>query len=71
MEKGTTNGIITDIDGRFQLETAANAILVISYIGYNTQEVKTENNSIINIELQEDSQKLEEVVVVGYGTQKR
>lgn len=71
VEKGTTNGIITDIDGRFQLETTVNAILVISYIGYNTQEVKTENNSIINIELQEDSQKLEEVVVVGYGTQKK
>lgn len=71
VEKGTTNGIITDIDGRFQLETAANAILVISYIGYNTQEIKIENNSIINIELQEDSQKLEEVVVVGYGTQKK
>ena len=71
VEKGTTNGIITDIDGRFQLETATNAILVISYIGYNTQEVKTDNNSIINIELQEDSQKLEEVVVVGYGVQQK
>lgn len=71
MEKGTTNGIITDIDGRFQLETAVNAILVVSYVGYNTQEIKIGNNSIINIELQVDSQELKEVVVVGYGTQKK
>lgn len=67
--KGTTHGCITDLDGKFALEDVpANATLQISYIGYLPQEMKVENQSTFNIVLQEDSQSLDEVVVVGYGT---
>lgn len=69
--KGTTNGTITDIDGRFSLEAPGNAVLSISYIGYNAQDVKIGNRSSIKIALKEDTQKLDEVIVVGYGTQKK
>ncbi len=69
--KGTTIGIITDIDGKYTLEVPTNATLVFSYIGYRTQELSVGNQSTINITMQEDTQKLEEVVVVGYGTQKK
>ena len=69
--KGTTLGTITDIDGNFSLEAAPNAVLQVSYIGYITREVSIGNNTRIDIQLVEDMQKLEEVVVVGYGTQKR
>lgn len=71
MEKGTTNGVITDIDGEFSLSIKQNAILQISYIGYLTQEITVANQSHIKCILYEDSQSLEEVVVVGYGTKKR
>lgn len=71
MEKGTVNGVITDIDGRFFLEVASNATLVISYIGYKTEEVAVANKHNLSITLKEDSETLEEVVVVGYGTQKK
>ena len=71
MEKGTTNGIITDMDGKFTLQVAENAILQISYIGYVAQELAVKNQSNITITLLEDFQKLDEVVVVGYGTQKK
>jgi TonB-linked SusC/RagA family outer membrane protein len=70
-EKGTTNGTSTDTDGKFTLSISENAVLSISYIGYVTQEVKTDNKTAITIILYEDTQKLEEVIVVGYGTQKR
>ena len=66
-----SNGTITDIDGNFTLQVAENATLVISYIGYVTQEVKVTPGKILNVTLQEDNQMLEEVVVVGYGVQKK
>lgn len=71
LEKGTTNGTITDIDGRFSLEVGAKATLAISYIGYVDQNITIGNKSMVSIILQEDSQTLEEVVVIGYGTQKK
>ncbi|WP_234998020.1 TonB-dependent receptor [Parabacteroides sp. Marseille-P3160] len=71
VEKGTTNGIITDIEGRFQLEVSSNAILAVTYIGYNMQEVSTKEKNEIEIILSENTKALEEVVVVGYGTQKK
>ena len=71
VEKGTTNGTITDMDGNFTLEVASNAILVVSYIGYQNQEVPVNGKKDFKISLKEDSQALEEVVVVGYGTQKK
>ena len=71
VEKGTTNGTITDMDGNFTLNVAPNATLVISYIGYKDQEIAVNNKTNIQIKLVEDSQALDEVVVVGYGVQKR
>lgn len=71
VEKGTTNGTITDFDGKFSLDVADNALLVVTYIGYNKQEVSTEGKNTIQITLKEDSQLLDEVVVVGYGVQKK
>ncbi|MDR1883045.1 MAG: TonB-dependent receptor [Prevotella sp.] len=71
VEKGTTNGIITDADGKFALDVSANAILKVSFIGYVTQEITVENQSTLQIVLREDFQALEEVVVVGYGTARR
>jgi hypothetical protein len=70
--KGTSNGVITDVDGKFTLSgIPENAILRISYIGYTDQEITIGNRTSVNIILKEDTQILEEVVVVGYGTQKR
>lgn len=71
MEKGTTNGTITDMDGKFSLNLPANATLVASFIGYQTTAVKLKGQSNINITLSEDMNQLDEVVVVGYGTQKK
>ena len=71
VEKGTTNGTVTDFDGNFTLNVKPGATLVISYIGYTTQEVATGNQSNFNITLQEDNALLDEVVVVGYGVQKK
>ena len=69
--KGTTNGTITDMDGKFDLEVPAGAQLVVSYIGYITQEFAVGNKTTFQIVLKEDTQNLEEVVVVGYGVQKK
>lgn len=69
--KGTTNGTITDIDGKFSLEVPANAVLAISYIGYIPQEIRVGNTEFFAITLKDDTQTLEEVVVVGYGTQRK
>ena len=69
VEKGTTNGGITDINGRFTLNVKPGAILKISYVGYQPQEVKATRT--MKIVLVEDSEILSEVVVVGYGSQKR
>lgn len=68
--KGTTNGNVTDMDGRVILQDVpANAILEVSYIGYQPQDVPVKNQTDIQVVLSEDSKSLEEVVVVGYGTQ--
>ncbi len=69
--KGTANGTITDIDGNFSLDAPEGAILQVSYIGYADQEVKVGKQKILSIVLREDSKTLEEVVVVGYMTQKK
>lgn len=69
--KGTTNGVITGIDGDFTLDVHPGDILQISYIGYKTQEIEVKNQREFSILLKEDSEVLEDVVVVGYGTQKK
>ena len=70
--KGTTNGTITDFDGNYTIEgVPADGVLVISYIGYLSQEIPVGNQSAINVTLKEDTQTLDEVVVVGYGTQQK
>jgi TonB-linked SusC/RagA family outer membrane protein len=69
--KGTTIGVITDIDGKYSLELSGNVKLMISYIGYVSQELMTGNKSILNVTMREDTQALDEVVVVGYGIQKK
>ena len=72
VEKGKSgNGVITDFDGKFSLSVSPGATLVISYIGYETQEIKVGNQSTLSITLKEDNAQLDEVVVVGYGTQKK
>ncbi|SCD19175.1 SusC/RagA family [Proteiniphilum saccharofermentans] len=71
MEKGTTNGTVTDIDGNFTLEVDENSSLQISYIGYLSVNINTSGKNKIDVTLQEDLKGLEEVVVVGYGTQKK
>ena len=72
VEKGKSgNGVITDFDGNFSLSVSPGATLVISYIGYETQEIKVGNQSTLSITLKEDNAQLDEVVVVGYGTQKK
>ncbi len=70
LEKGTSNGTITDLDGNFNLSVANNATLVVSYIGYATQEIPVAGKSTFKIILKEDTEQLDEVVVVGYGVQK-
>lgn len=69
--KGTTNGTITDIDGAFSLNASPNSTLVISYIGYITQEVALDGRNNIHVILKEDSQLLDEIVVVGYGVMRK
>ncbi|MDR2499274.1 MAG: TonB-dependent receptor [Tannerellaceae bacterium] len=70
--KGTANGAITDIDGKYSLQQVSpQSVLVFSYVGYLSREVTVGNQRTINIQLSEDSQSLEEVVVVGYGVQKK
>ncbi len=72
VEKGTANGTITDMDGKFSLKTAPNATLVISYIGYKTIEMKaSEVKAGQTITLQENAEMMDEVVVIGYGTQRK
>lgn len=71
LEKGTSNGVITNIDGDFSIQTSPEAVLVFSYIGYTTVEKKASECNGITIKLAEDSEMLQEVVVVGYGVQKK
>ena len=69
MEKGTNNGTVTDFNGNFTLSVKSGATLVISYVGYESQEVRAGEN--LNITLKEDGHIVNEVVVIGYGTQRR
>lgn len=71
VEKGTTNGTVTDVDGRFSLSVESDAVIHISYIGYLSQEINTTGKTIFDVVLQEDMGELGEVVVVGYGTMKK
>ena len=71
IEKGTSNGTITDYDGKFTLNVSNNAILKVSYIGYLEQEAATQDISNVNVVLQEDTHSLEELVVIGYGSMTR
>lgn len=71
VEKGTTNGTITDVNGKYSLEVGPGATLVVSYIGYTTTELSVGKKNVLNVVLREDSKALDEVVVVGYGTQRK
>lgn len=71
MEKGTTNGTITGIDGDFSLNMSLNGILVVSFVGYKTQEVQVKGQKQLQVVLSEDAEMLDEVVVIGYGTMKK
>ncbi len=71
LEKGTTNGVITDIDGNFTLNVQPGATIVVSFIGYQPQEIVVGNQTSFKIQLKEDTELLDEVVVVGYGVQKK
>ena len=71
MEKGTTNGVVTDYDGNFSINVQSGATLVVSYVGYVSQEIKVGNQSNLNIMLEDEGRNLNEVVVIGYGTQRR
>ncbi|WP_028664978.1 SusC/RagA family TonB-linked outer membrane protein [Runella zeae] len=70
-EKGTTNGTTSDASGNFKLNVPTNAVIVVSFIGYTLQEIPVANRSEINIILQPNQQQLQDVVVVGYGTQRK
>lgn len=71
LEKGTTNGVITDIDGNFSLSVSPNATIIISYVGYTTQEIPLNGQKNLKVTLKEDTEMLDEVVVIGYGTMKK
>ncbi|WP_456086604.1 TonB-dependent receptor [Parabacteroides sp.] len=71
VEKGTTNGTITDVDGRFSLDIPFKGTLLVSYIGYTSRELMIENQTNIEVQLVEDTEALDEIVVIGYGTVKK
>ena len=72
MEKGTTNGSITDVDGKYSVSVkGGKTILVFSYIGYISQEIPVGNQKTLNVTMKEDTEELEEVVVIGYGSVKK
>ena len=72
MEKGTTNGTITDVDGKYSVTVTSQApVFVFSYIGYLTQEIPVSGKQVVNVTMQEDTEELDEVVVIGYGTAKK
>lgn len=71
VEKGTTNGTVTDLEGTYNITVPDGSVLLVSYIGYNSQEVKVGKDDVVNISLYEDSEALDEVVVIGYGQQKK
>ena len=69
--KGTTNGTVTNVNGEFMIKASPNAVLIVSYIGYKSIEIAVKSKTILNIVLNEDAEILDEIVVVGYGTQKK
>src|SRR5690606_26288714 len=69
--KGTTTGTTTNGSGVYSIEANQNDILVVSFIGYTSQEIRVDNQTTINIKLIEDAETLDEIVVVGYGVQRR
>ena len=71
LEKGTSNGTVTSTDGKYQLSVSEGATLVISYVGMSTQEIKVGGSSTINVTLESAYEELDEIVAVGYGTQKK
>lgn len=71
LEKGTNNGTITDIEGNFSISTPPNAIITFTYIGFASREVERSNKNFIDVTLSEDTELLDEVVVIGYGTTKK
>jgi iron complex outermembrane receptor protein len=72
LEKGTNNGVLTDFDGNFSIEVASNeSVLVLTYVGMRTVEQVVDTNTTIDIQMAEDAQSLDEVMVVGYGTQRK
>src|SRR5574344_713875 len=71
LEKGTTNGTITDVNGSFSLQVRSGSMLEVSYIGYKSQTLTAHGGSAMRIVLSEDTQMVDEVVVIGYGTQKK
>lgn len=71
VEKGSTNGTITNVDGNFTIDVSEGSVLLVSYVGYDTYEIKVTDKTSYNIALKEDSEALDEVVVIGYGTMKK
>lgn len=71
MVKGSQTGVISDLDGNYSIEVSSKDVLVISFIGYKTQEVPVVDLGVINVKLKSDNEMLDEVVVVGAGTQKK
>ena len=69
--KGTSKGVVADFDGNYSINTSKGDVLIFSYLGYLSQEIQVNDNSTINAKLEEDAALLEEVVVVGFGIQKR
>lgn len=70
-EKGTSNGTVTDLDGKFNLSVKPGATIIISYMGYKKVEMKAVGGKLMNVTMHQDSELLNEVVVVGFGTQKK
>ena len=69
--KGTTNGTVTNLDGKYSIQVNGNAVLVFSYVGYQTQEMPVKPNTIVNVKLKPSASNLNELVVIGYGTVKK
>ena len=71
LEKGTINGVTTDIDGKFSIQASSSSVLLVSYIGYITIEMPVGNNTSFTLTMEEDTRALNEVVIIGYGTQRK
>lgn len=71
VEKGTTNGTVTDLNGQYSLDISPSAVLLVSYIGYDTKEIRVDGKNILNISLAENTENLDEIVVIGYGTSRK